>query len=66
MPRSPSSGAARRHGAARALMAAAIEWFRARGMARVMLWTAAGNEAAQRLFRGAGFRDTMTEMTMDL
>ena len=58
--------AARRHGAGRALMAAAIEWFRARGMARVMLWTAAGNAAAQQLFRSAGFRDTMTEMTMDL
>ena len=26
----------------------------------------AGNAAAQQLFRSAGFRDTMTEMTMDL
>jgi ribosomal protein S18 acetylase RimI-like enzyme len=58
--------AARRHGAARALMSAAIEWFRGRGMVRVMLWTAAGNDAAQQLFRSAGFRETMTEMTMDL
>ena len=57
---------ARRRGAARELMAAAITWCRERGLARVMLWTAASNDAAHQLFRRAGFRDTMTEMTMDL
>lgn len=57
---------ARRHGVANALVDAAIAWFRARGLARVMLWTAAGNRGAQALFERAGFRHTMTEMTLDL
>jgi ribosomal protein S18 acetylase RimI-like enzyme len=57
---------ARRHGAATALMQAAIEWFRRRGQARVMLWTAAQNAPARRLFQQAGFRETMTEMTLEL
>ena len=58
--------AARRQGAGRALLAAAIEWFRSRQMLRVMLWTSTENAPAQQLFRQAGFRPTMTEMTMDL
>ena len=57
---------ARRHGAGRALIDAAIGWFRDRGQQRVVLWTASGNTAAHRLFGAAGFRDTMTEMTIDL
>lgn len=58
--------AARRRGAGRALVAAAIEWFRHRNMARVMLWTSTQNAAARELFQGTGFRPTMTEMTMEL
>ena len=34
--------------------------------ARVVLSTAAHNEAAQRLFAGEGFRRTMIEMTREL
>lgn len=56
----------RRRGAGRALVQAAIEWFRERNMARVMLWTSTRNDAARDLFLSAGFRPTMTEMTMNL
>jgi len=56
----------RRSGVAEALMLAATEWLRERGAPRVILWTAAPNEAAQRLFHRLGFRDTMIEMTMEL
>jgi hypothetical protein len=31
-----------------------------------MLWTAAANEDAQRLFARLGFRATMSEMTLEL
>ena len=58
--------AARRRGAGRKLIDAAIEWFRERKLARVMLWTSTQNSAARELFLSAGFRPTMTEMTMDL
>ena len=58
--------AARRRGAGRALVQAAIEWFRERNLARVMLWTSTENHAARELFVSAGFRPTMTEMTLDL
>ena len=57
---------ARRHGAGRALVQQAVAWFRQRKMARVMLWTSTQNDAARDLFVGAGFRPTMTEMTMEL
>jgi ribosomal protein S18 acetylase RimI-like enzyme len=57
---------ARRSGVATQLMQAAIDWLREHGAPRVMLWSAAPNEAAQRLFHGLGFRDTMIEMTMEL
>lgn len=56
----------RRSGVAAQLIAAAIEWLRDRGAPRVILWTAAPNEPAQRLFRRLGFRETMREMTIDL
>ena len=56
----------RRGGLARALLAAAIDWLRARGMPRVVLWTAEQNDAAQRLFAASGFRRTMIEMTREL
>lgn len=47
------------------LVEAAAEWLVARGMPRVMLWTAAKNVAAQRLFERLGFRRTMIEMTRE-
>ena len=53
-------------GAGRALVAAAVDWFRQRQMPRVMLWTSTQNTAARELFLAAGFRPTMTEMTMEL
>jgi ribosomal protein S18 acetylase RimI-like enzyme len=56
----------RRHGVAAALMEAALAWLRARGMPRVVLWTAHGNAAAQRIFDRIGFRPTMLEMTREL
>ena len=57
---------ARRSQVATELMEATITWLRERGAPRVILWTAAPNEAAQALFRRLGFRDTMIEMTMEL
>ncbi len=57
---------ARRTGVAAALMEAAIAWVREQGVANVMLWTAAPNDGAQRLFEGLGFRRTMIEMTRDV
>jgi GNAT superfamily N-acetyltransferase len=54
----------RRHGGVGgALLASAIDWFAARGMTRMMLWTAPSNVEAQRLFARVGFRPTMVEMT---
>jgi GNAT superfamily N-acetyltransferase len=57
---------ARGAGAGRALLDTATAWLREQGAPRVILWTAAPNEEAQRLFRRTGFRDTMIEMTMEL
>lgn len=57
---------ARGAGIGKQLLAAGIEWLRGRGAPRVILWTATPNEAAQRLFRGLGFRNTMLEMTLEL
>ena len=56
----------RRLGHARQLMDASIAWLREHGAPRVILWTAAPNENARTLFRKLGFRDTMTEMTLEL
>jgi GNAT superfamily N-acetyltransferase len=58
--------AARGRGAGDALLDAAIEWLRERGMPRVVLGTAAQNENARRLFARRGFRPTMIEMTLEL
>lgn len=55
----------RRAGVGRALVASAMDWFAARGVRRVMLWTAPSNAEAQGLFRRVGFRPTMIEMTLD-
>lgn len=57
---------ARRTGVGRQLMQVAIDWLAGRGAPRVILWTAASNQAAQRLFRRLGFRDTMLEMTREM
>lgn len=58
--------AAQRSGIATALLDRALDWLREHGAPRVVLWTAAPNEAAQALFRRNGFRDTMVEMTREL
>jgi len=60
------SADARNSGAGRQLLDAAIDWLRQRGMPRVVLWTAARNAGAQRLFERRGFRSTMVEMTLEL
>ena len=57
---------ARRRGVGEALLLAAIDWLKKRGMPRVVLGTAAQNESAKRLFERAGFRATMVEMTREL
>ena len=57
---------ARRGGVAAALLEAAVDWLDSRGMPRIVLWTAAPNEAARRLFERLGFRHTMTEMTREI
>ena len=56
----------RRFGIAEALMDHAITWLREQRLPRVILWTAAKNEQAQRLFTRKGFRVTMHEMTLEL
>ena len=56
----------RRLGIASSLLDRAIEWLRAHGAPRVMLWTAEQNPAAQNLFARLGFRRTMIEMTREL
>src|SRR5439155_13781060 len=57
--------AARRLGAGRELMQAAIAWLRSKGRSQVVLLTKTGNERAQHLFTTLGFRPTMVEMTLD-
>jgi ribosomal protein S18 acetylase RimI-like enzyme len=57
--------AARRQGAGRALMRAAIEWIWSKGHGQVVLLTKSRNEHAQHLFAALGFRPTMIEMTLD-
>jgi ribosomal protein S18 acetylase RimI-like enzyme len=57
---------AQRSGIASRLMRAAVDWLREQGAPRVVLWTAAQNEAGQRLFHRLGFRETMKELTMEL
>lgn len=60
------SDAARSAGIGARLLDAAIAWLRERGMPRVVLGTAAQNDAARRLFERRGFRPTMIEMTLEL
>ena len=56
----------RRKGVATLLMNAAMQWLREHGAPRVIIWTAAPNQAAHALFHRLGFRDTMIEMTREL
>jgi ribosomal protein S18 acetylase RimI-like enzyme len=56
----------RGQGVGRLLLDTVMKLLRSRGAPRVVLWTAAMNEAAKRLFASAGFRDTMVEMTREL
>ncbi len=56
---------ARRLGAGRELMSAAIAWIRAKGRSQVVLLTKTRNLHAQHLFTALGFRPTMVEMTLD-
>ena len=58
--------AQRRNGVGRKLLEATVEALALRGAPQVVLWTAARNQAAQRLFASAGFRHTMREMTREL
>jgi ribosomal protein S18 acetylase RimI-like enzyme len=56
----------RGRGVGRMLLEATLEFFRSRGVPRVVLSTAERNEPAQRLFASMGFRRTMIEMTREL
>ena len=58
--------ARRGHGVGRMLLDAAVAALQARGARQLVLYTAMGNEPAQRLFASAGFRRTMIEMTREL
>ena len=60
------SDEARAFGVGQRLLDAAMAWLKERGVPRVMLWAAAPNSGAQRLFMRNGFRPTMIEMTKDL
>lgn len=57
---------ARGQGVGERLLEAAVAWLTERGVPRVMLWSAAPNTGAQRLFERHGFRPTMVEMTRDV
>lgn len=48
------------------LLEAAVAWLRDQGVPRVLLWTAAQNAGARRLFEARGFKATMIEMTREV
>jgi ribosomal protein S18 acetylase RimI-like enzyme len=56
----------RNRGVGELLIKAAMEFLKVRAAPRVVLFTAEGNHAAQRLFTRMGFRRTMVEMTREL
>jgi ribosomal protein S18 acetylase RimI-like enzyme len=58
-------GTSRRKGVARKLALATFDELAKLGAPRVVLKTAAKNEAAQKFFATLGFRDTMIEMTRE-
>lgn len=55
----------RRAGAGERLVREALSHLARLGAPRVVLWSAAGNADAQRLFARLGFRNTMVEMTRE-
>jgi ribosomal protein S18 acetylase RimI-like enzyme len=55
----------RKHGVGRLLLDTILTSLKNMGARQFVLYTAAQNEPAQRLFAGAGFRRTMIEMTLD-
>jgi ribosomal protein S18 acetylase RimI-like enzyme len=55
----------RGHGTGAKLLRTMLAELEGLGAPRVVLSTMVGNEAAQRLFRAAGFRPTLLEMTRD-
>lgn len=55
---------ARREGVGEALLRCLLAELRALGVPQVLLMTATGNAAAQRLFERVGFRATMLEMAL--
>ena len=57
---------ARRHGVARALIGEVTARAKEKGSPRLVLYTAAKNEGAQKFFESMGFRRTMIEMTREL
>ncbi len=56
----------RGQGIGRILLDATLAELKTRGVPRVVLSTAEKNEPARRLFAGAGFRQTMIEMTREV
>ena len=56
----------RQHGVGRLLLDATVTLLKSMGARQFVLHTAELNDAAQRLFAGAGFRRTMVEMTRDI
>ncbi|MBM3750508.1 MAG: GNAT family N-acetyltransferase [Acidimicrobiia bacterium] len=58
--------ASRGQGVGPRLLEAAVDWLREQGVPRVLLWTAAPNEKARKLFAAHGFSPTMVEMTREL
>ena len=57
---------ARGGGAGALLIEAAVDWLREQGMPRVLLWTAAPNDKARKLFEAHGFPPTMIDLTREL
>jgi ribosomal protein S18 acetylase RimI-like enzyme len=55
----------RRRGVGKLLLDSTLRALEARGVPQMVLFTAAPNEAARRLFAAAGFRETMVEMTRE-
>jgi ribosomal protein S18 acetylase RimI-like enzyme len=58
--------AARRQGVAEALMREAASVCQARGLHRLVLYSAEANRGGQALFERLGYRRTMVEFTLDL
>jgi ribosomal protein S18 acetylase RimI-like enzyme len=56
----------RSSGVARALIAHAAAWATAQGITQVRGIVATDNGHARKFFRGAGFRESATELTLDL